>query len=115
MTVEVNELVSVCQQTLGLGVDAIAIKLDIDPQALESAFLFGGNLDEKHDAAAKVLICEARAVAEQDAARDKLHRNRGLSDDELINACGQISDSAETASLIEAAIEAGVDSIVEAK
>jgi hypothetical protein len=56
-----------------------------------------------------------QAVAEGAAAQERLRHYRGLSDDELVDACGRVRDGADATSLIKAAIEAGVDGIVEAK
>jgi len=115
MTVDVNELISVCERDLGLDPEAIAQRIGVDLLELDLAAASRGGLSAEYDAAVSALTSQARAAAERAAARDKPHRYRGRSDDELIDACHQISDSADAASLIEAAIEARVDGIVEAK
>ena len=87
MTVDVNELISVCERDLGLDLEAIAQRLGVDPLELDLAAASRSGLSAEYDAAVAALTSQAQAAAERAAARDKLHRYRGLSDDELIDAC----------------------------
>ena len=109
MTVDLNELISDCEQMLGLDLEAIAQRLGVDPLELDLAAASRSGLSAEYDAAVSALSSQAQAAAERAAVRDELRRFRGLGDDELIAACCQIRDSADAASLIEAAIEDGVD------
>src|SRR6478752_110136 len=111
MKVDLNSLISLCHQSLGLDFQAVAQRLGVHPVELDLAAASSNGLGAANETTVAALLSQAQAAAE----RTRLCRFRGLDSDALVDASKQIGDAADAKRLMAAAIEEGVDDIAASK
>ena len=85
MTVDLNELISDCEQMLGLDLEAIAQRIGVDPLELDLAAASRSGIGAKCDAAVEALVRKHRLLRNR-RRNGRLPRFRGLDSDALIDA-----------------------------